>query len=199
MQDEEPDAKLLDFGLAYSNTKTVNDHGDVQDPTGPDLNNDSPPGTFTDFPSHEPAEPVYTSLPIISGVSTIAENPPDTQTTEQSSTSRVLEVSLSSVIDKVVEDNIESTEEEDDCSTFAAHVKTRMRNFNPTQKAIAQKLISDILFLADTEQLQLASAIVNPKSQVVNNVEVKKSLGESFSTYVVDSDEDDFPLAKKKK
>ncbi|KOB78480.1 Protein Thap2 [Operophtera brumata] len=203
-EDEEPDgeAKLFELQKGETNTKTGIriDRGNTQDLTGADSNNDPPPGKSRISPSFGPAEPVYANLPIISGVSTISEKPDTHTIPPKSSTSSLYEVSMSSMIDKVIYDNLENAEErpEDDCSTFAAHVKTRMRNFDRTQKAIAQKLISDILFMADTKQLQLASAIVNPQ-RVGHNAKAGKPMRGLFSTYVVDSDDDDCPEAKKKK
>lgn len=49
---------------------------------------------------------------------------------------------------------------DDDVATFAANVRLRLRSFDPQQKSIAKKLIADILFMAETKQLQLMTNIV---------------------------------------
>ncbi|KAH9642434.1 hypothetical protein HF086_007566 [Spodoptera exigua] len=51
------------------------------------------------------------------------------------------------------------TEEEDDCATFATNLKVQMRSINTEQKYIAQKLISDVMFLARTNRLTYNSSI----------------------------------------
>ncbi|XP_022828420.1 uncharacterized protein LOC111357865 [Spodoptera litura] len=55
--------------------------------------------------------------------------------------------------------SVPQTEEEDDCATFATHLKVQMRNINTEQKYIAQKLISDVMFLARTNRLTYNSSI----------------------------------------
>ncbi|KAF9793873.1 hypothetical protein SFRURICE_007404 [Spodoptera frugiperda] len=49
--------------------------------------------------------------------------------------------------------------EEDDCATFATNLKVQMRNISTEQKYIAQKLISDVMFLARTNRLTYNSSI----------------------------------------
>ncbi|CAG9136988.1 unnamed protein product [Plutella xylostella] len=49
---------------------------------------------------------------------------------------------------------------EDECSAFATNMKIQMRELDVTQKYIAQKLISDIMFLGRTQQLNLNSIVL---------------------------------------
>ncbi|XP_061715976.1 uncharacterized protein LOC133524138 [Cydia pomonella] len=53
-----------------------------------------------------------------------------------------------------------SGESEDDCASYCANLKLQMRGLDTQQKFIAQKLISDVIFLARTSQLTLDSSIL---------------------------------------
>ncbi|XP_047991486.1 uncharacterized protein LOC125230391 [Leguminivora glycinivorella] len=53
-----------------------------------------------------------------------------------------------------------SNEAEDDCATYCSNLKLQMRGLDTQQKFIAQKLISDVIFLARTSQLTLDSSIL---------------------------------------
>uniref|UniRef100_A0A2A4JIA5 MADF domain-containing protein n=1 Tax=Heliothis virescens TaxID=7102 RepID=A0A2A4JIA5_HELVI len=54
---------------------------------------------------------------------------------------------------------VPQTDFEDDCHTFAANLKVQMRELNKDQKYIAQKLISDVMFLARTNRLNFDSCV----------------------------------------
>nr|XP_049707832.1 uncharacterized protein LOC126056943 isoform X1 [Helicoverpa armigera] len=54
---------------------------------------------------------------------------------------------------------VPQTDIEDDCHTFAANIKVQMRELNKDQKFIAQKLISDVIFLARTNRLNFNSCV----------------------------------------
>ncbi|XP_063383498.1 uncharacterized protein LOC134669806 [Cydia fagiglandana] len=51
-------------------------------------------------------------------------------------------------------------EAEDDCASYCSSLKLQMRELDTQQKFIAQKLISDVIFLARTSQLTLDSSIL---------------------------------------
>ncbi|XP_063535919.1 uncharacterized protein LOC134745769 [Cydia strobilella] len=53
-----------------------------------------------------------------------------------------------------------SGESENDCASYCASLKLQMRGLDTQQKYIAQKLISDVIFLARTSQLTLDSSIL---------------------------------------
>ncbi|XP_063363820.1 uncharacterized protein LOC134652584 [Cydia amplana] len=53
-----------------------------------------------------------------------------------------------------------SGESEDDCASYCTNLKLQMRGLDTQQKFIAQKLISDVIFLARTSQLTLDSSIL---------------------------------------
>lgn len=57
-------------------------------------------------------------------------------------------------------DNHDDSNFENDNYIFISHMKSRMDRLNHQQRFIAQKLMSDVMMLAETNQLQLTSAIV---------------------------------------
>lgn len=61
---------------------------------------------------------------------------------------------------------------EDDCATFTANLKVQMREITKDQKFIAQKLISDVMFLARTNRLTYDSSV--DSGEFYKNVVVQK-------------------------
>ncbi|XP_037963874.2 uncharacterized protein LOC119691193 [Plutella xylostella] len=90
----------------------------------------------------------------------LASPPPKKKKKSIKKKTSITQEDQSETIDTHVFNYQSPAEIEDECSAFATNMKIQMRELDVTQKYIAQKLISDIMFLGRTKQLNLKSIVL---------------------------------------